>query len=367
MFLALRELKFAKLRYILIGFVMILISWLVFIISGLANGLSADNAAALLNMKADHFVIQPDSENKLNRSQIPEYKWTEIKQITDGTGATPLGQKMLSVTKVGTKNKMDVTLFAIDANQFLAPVITEGSHFNNTAKNQVVVDASLKQEGIGLGDWLQDSETNQKWKVVGFTEGHTFSHTPVVFINLKDWDDLIRANPQRKQRYYSAIALQMTPSQADELKREVREIDVITKEDALQNIPGYKEEQGSLTMMIVFLFVIASFVQAVFFYVITLQKTNQFGVLKALGANTSDLARSLIGQVILLTVTAILISVGFSYGVESILPESVPFKLDVETFLLFSGLLLVVSVLGTLLSLRRIANVDAMEAIGRAE
>ncbi|RAL24179.1 ABC transporter permease [Thermoflavimicrobium daqui] len=367
MFLALRELKFSKLRYFLIGFIMILIAWLVFIISGLANGLSSDNASALQNMKADHFVIQPDAENKLNRSQITDEQWKEIQKQTSIHASAPLGLKILSVTKMGTKDKMDITIFATDASGILAPIVVEGNQFNNTTKQEIVVDQSLKQEGIQLGDWIQDPETEQKWKVVGFTEGQTFSHSPVIFMNLKDWESLIHTNPQQKKIYYSAIALQIENNQVANLKNEVKDMDVITKDEALQNIPGYKEEQGSLNMMIAFLFVIASFVQAVFFYVITLQKTNQFGVLKAIGAKTSYLARSLIGQVILLTIVAILLSIGFTYGTQQILPASVPFKIETETFILFSGLLLVVSVLGSLLSLYRIAKVDAVEAIGRAE
>ena len=41
---------------------------------------------------------------------------------------------------------------------------------------------------------------------------------------------------------------------------------------AVQVLPGYKEEQGSLTMIQVFLVVVAAFVMAVFFYVITIAK-----------------------------------------------------------------------------------------------
>ena len=56
MFLAIRELKHSKLRYLLIGLIMVLVALLVFIISGLANGLSSDNASSIQNMKADYFV-----------------------------------------------------------------------------------------------------------------------------------------------------------------------------------------------------------------------------------------------------------------------------------------------------------------------
>ena len=53
MFLAIREFKYAKLRFIMIGLILVLISWLVFILSGLGNGLSTLSAATFKNMNAD--------------------------------------------------------------------------------------------------------------------------------------------------------------------------------------------------------------------------------------------------------------------------------------------------------------------------
>ena len=47
MFLALKELKHAKLRYTLMSIIIVLIAWLVFILSGLGNGLSTLSAATV--------------------------------------------------------------------------------------------------------------------------------------------------------------------------------------------------------------------------------------------------------------------------------------------------------------------------------
>lgn len=153
----------------------------------------------------------------------------------------------------------------------------------------------------------------------------------------------------------------------DTLASHVEGVETATLKEAMSGIPGFKEEQGSLTMMIGFLVVIAAFVQAVFFYVITLQKTNRYGIIKAIGASTSYLAQNLIGQVLLLAVVAVVISIGLTFGLSLILPASMPFELSAGVLASYSGLLVLVSVLGALLSLRRIAQVDAMEAIGRVE
>ena len=57
MFLALREIRHAKLRFALITGVIVMVSSLVFILSGLANGLSAGNTAAIDAMPIDGMAV----------------------------------------------------------------------------------------------------------------------------------------------------------------------------------------------------------------------------------------------------------------------------------------------------------------------
>ncbi|WP_195574163.1 ABC transporter permease [Paenibacillus sp. 1001270B_150601_E10] len=367
MFLALREMKHAKLRYSLIGLIMVLIAWLVLFVSGLAAGLASDNAASLQHMNATHLVLQEESDHRLTRSAMELSALDEVRKIVGEPDSAALGVRMTTLTKEGETKKTDATFFAVDANGRLAPKITEGSMITNTTETEVVADASLKEEGFRLGDTIHDQATDLKYKIVGFTEGQSFSHSPVIFMNLKAWEQVqpkhggAEAGP-----LIQAIALHTDNDTAAKIASELEGVEVITKADAMQGIPGYKEEQGSLLMMIAFLFVIAAFVLAVFFYVMTIQKMNQFGVLKAIGAKTAYLARNLIGQVLLLSLVSLVISIVLTYGVAYMLPASMPFDLSPMLTLGCSALFLVVALLGSLLSLYRVAKIDAIEAIGRA-
>lgn len=366
MFLAIRELKHSKLRYLLIGLIMILVALLVFIISGLANGLSSDNASSIQNMKADYFVMEHDSKNKLNRSIISMEKLDEIRAISDVKAAEGLGQMMITLNKIGSSEKTDATIFATNASGILAPKVIEGTSYDNKKQGEVVADRSLKEVGYKLGDSLKDDLSGKVFTIVGFTEKQSYSHTPAVYMNVKGWQEINPGLKNHRKDSISAIAVQMDSKSEENVRESLPEgVTLISKEESLQSIPGFKEEQGTLTMMIAFLFVIAAFVLAVFFYVITLQKTNQFGVLKALGANTGYLAKSIVGQVMLLAVTCIAISVALTYGVTLIMPEGMPFELSADLVIKYSVLLLAVSVLGSLLSLYRVAKIDAIEAIGR--
>jgi putative ABC transport system permease protein len=366
MFLALRELKYAKLRYFLITLIMILIGWLVLFVSGLANGLASDNASAIKTMKADYLVVQEDSDNRLNRSILSEEKLHDIHQYIDETIATPLGVQMATLTKKETFKKIDTTFFAIDANSMLSPDLVEGKMINNTTTNEIAVDQSFKNEGFEIGDHVTEQASGKDFEIVGFTKGQSYSHTPVIHMNFKEWASINTVMLSQGSKPFNAIALNANQEQAQKIDKDVSGINVISKDKALEGIPGYQQEQGSLLMMIVFLFIIAAIVLAVFFYVVTIQKINQFGVLKAIGAKSSNLAKNIIFQVLTLSGLSLVISNALTYGVSAVLPASMPFDLHPQLALICSILFLVVSVAGSLLSLYRVIKIDAIEAIGRA-
>ncbi|MFJ5624409.1 ABC transporter permease [Peribacillus loiseleuriae] len=365
MFLALREMKHAKLRYVLIGFIMVLLIWLVLFVSGLAKGLSSDNASSIQNMNADYLILQQESDYRLTRSTLSEENLRDVRKYAEEGESTPLGVQMSTITKNDASKKMDVTFFAIDVDSMLAPTIIEGKMIHQTTANEVVADRTLKQEGLKLGDEITDQASGETFKIVGFTEGHSFSHTPVVYMNFNGWST-ISHNQTLNQEVFNTIALKTSENKVKQIEKNVSNIEVISKDQALQGIPGYKEEQGSLIMMIAFLFVIAAFVLAVFFYVMTIQKMNQFGVLKAIGAKSTYLARTIIFQVIFITIVSLLISISLTLGVSFILPDSMPFDLSVQLIAGCSILFLAVSMIGALLSLYRVSKIDAIEAIGRA-
>lgn len=351
MFLALKELKQSKLRYGLIGTIMILLSFLVLIISGLANGLSHDNASSILGMKAEKFILSDDAEGKILRSQIKKEDIEKVWAEVDENNAVPMHIAMATFNRENTSTKIDIAIFASKKDSFIAPKVIEGKS-KDLEDNEVVIDESSKEKGISLGDEIRDPISKKVFKIVGFTENQMFSHTPVVHMNEKVWESI--ALPHQKQ--YNVIALNTD--------KEIKNAKVVDKTEVLQSIPGYKEEQGTLTMIIAFLLVIAALLIGVFFYVITLQKTQQLGVLKAIGTKNSYLASSLVIQAIFLSGVALIVGIGLIFGVQAILPASMPFLLTTTMIVQYAIIFIVISVLGTLISLYQVLKVDALEAIG---
>ncbi|QUL57805.1 ABC transporter permease [Paenibacillus tritici] len=371
MFLALREMRHSKARYSLIMVIMLLVSFLVLFVTGLARGLAYANISALKNMPANYFVVQSDADHTFRRSQLGETELAAVRAVAGEAKATPLGVQTSTITASGADVKADITFFAVDMTGMLAPEVTEGTGITNEVQGSAVADSKLEQSGVTIGSTIRDQASGMSWTVTGFVKDSSYSHTPVVYINPLDWQAMKQGAVQggiadsTGSAPYNVIALDVTAAQADQIAGQQQAVEVITQKQAVASVPGYAAEQNSLLMMIVFLFVIAAVVLAVFFYVITIQKTSQFGILKAMGTKMSYLAWSVVGQVMLLSVASLALGILLTLGMNMGLPDTMPFELDGQTMAMTSLLFIGMSLLGSLISVARVAKVDALEAIGR--
>jgi ABC-type antimicrobial peptide transport system permease subunit len=112
--------------------------------------------------------------------------------------------------------------------------------------------------------------------------------------------------------------------------------------------------------------IIAAGIVASFFYIITLQKTSELGVMKAIGTTTGYLSRTLTLQVLPLGLVGVIAGTAIACVVSLAIGTAVPFDVSTSRFFVFGGILLAVAMLGTLLSLLHVARVDPLDAISKA-
>lgn len=370
MYLAIREMRFAKVRYSLIAIIMLLVAFLVLFVTGLARGLGYDNAASIQNMDATHFIMEKDSNHRFTRSQLSEDVLVRAGQVAGQQNVQPLGIKMTTVMAEGTTGKLDVTFLGINPEGWLMPKVTEGAAITSEGAGQVLADRKLKDAGISLGTVLVDQASGLKWTVAGFVSHESFSHSPALILNEQDWLQLQLARSGAggtgEGQAYNAIAMKANKHLVEQLAAALPSTEIVTRSEAVSAIPGYKEEQGSLWMMIIFLFIISSFVLSVFFYVITIQKSSQFGILKAIGTRTAYLVRSVTLQVLLLSAGSLMISMLLIKAIEAVLPDGMPFLLQSSTLGYTSGAFIAMALAGSLLSVWKVTRIDALDAIGRS-
>lgn len=357
----------------MIGIITVLIAWLVFILSGLGNGLSTLSAATFKNMDANYVTFEEGSRASMSRSLLSESLAEELENQPNVSAASAMGATMGTVKNGSGSNdseKVDIAILGINPGSFLEPNVIEGKPLQANQPLEVIANDTLKKKGFKIGDTLKIEGSLEKVKIVGFVNNETYNHLPVIFTTLDKWRSIQFAAPGSDkgiEKPVNAIMLQGENIDFEKLNKSFKDTEIVTKAAAIQGMPGYQEENGTIMMMLAFLLAISAFVLGVFFYVLTLQKANQFGILKAIGASNRFLGRAIVSQVFLLSFISIGAGILLTYGTALILPDEMPFTLDPKLVVLYGLLLLVISVLSSLVSVRKITKIDPLQAIGRME
>ena len=355
MFLAINEILKEKSRFVLITVVIILVSYLVFFLTALAFGLATSYTKAIDKWDASSIILSENANNNISRSLLFEKDYKDLLS----NEVAPLGSGAATVSADGSD---DVALFGVDMSTFLAPEIKEG----RAAKegNEVVISDELEAIGVTAGSkvTLQGGET--EYTVVGIVENATFQTSPVIYMTLDTWRTAVSETSgmtgMRDNTTISALVVRGEKKEA----YSTNDINWQTIRDFTFALPGYQAQVLTFSLMIGFLIGIAAFVLAIFIYILTMQKKNIFGVLKAEGVPSGYIGRSVMVQVVILSLFGLLIGMVLAVLTGVLLGTKVPFAVNPLFFGGISGLFLVCAAVGGIASVLSVAKIDPVEAIG---
>ena len=341
--MAWKEIVKSKSRFIILGSIVFLVSLLTFMISGLANGLSQDNAALIKDMPEGTFYMAEDADETYNLSKIDEA--TEDRIMEEYQNATALSIQMGFVN--GSEDKQHSVAFVTASNSNLFPEVADG---------EIILDESLKDKGIEIGDQLTNNQLSKDFVVTGFVEQQKFSHAPVAFIHQTNYQEM-----------YRVMEMQMMFVPGENELASTKGLQGFSNKDFLNTIPSYSAEQLSLNMIVWFLVVISGMLFGIFFYMMNVQKIGLYGILKAIGMKTSKLFQMMWTQMLIITAIALALSIGLSQLFSSIAPEGMPFHLTLATTGQLAVIFFIIGFLGATLSGLQIKNVQPLQAIQQGE
>ncbi|MGG2056505.1 FtsX-like permease family protein [Lysinibacillus pakistanensis] len=341
--LAWKEMKKNKGRFLILGSIVFLVSFLTFIISGLANGLSQDNAALIKDLPQGQFYMDEDADQTYNLSKIDHSIQNEI--LSNEKNAVAFSIQMGFLNE--KDNKQQSVAFT---------TATASTLFANVKQGEVILDSSLKDKGIKVGDTLTNNQFNGKFVVKGFVEQKKYSHAPVAYINKEDYQEIYRVDEMQ---------LIFVPN--GDSSKEYAGLHSFSNREFLQTIPSYNAEQMSLNMIVWFLIVISGMLFAIFFYMMNVQKIGLYGILKAIGLKTNKLFKMIWIQMAIITVVSLILSVGLSQAFNIISPKEMPFTLTITTTIQLSIVFLIIGFIGATISGMQIKKVEPLQAIQQGE
>ncbi|MBO4209823.1 ABC transporter permease [Micromonospora echinofusca] len=359
MFVAWRDLRFARGRFALMGTVVLLMTLLVTLLSGLTAGLGRESTSAVTDLPADHlvFAVPAGQEPSFTESAVREPLWQEWARVPGVAASGPLG--ITTTRATAGQRSAALSVFGITPGSFLDPAAGQ------LADGRVVLST-------GAAEAL-DVQRGQSLTLAGYpvqvavvSGDASYSHTPVVWASLADLARLTPGPGDGTGRTATVLALRTT-GDADLAAADARlGTTTVTRSQALSAIGSYTSENGSLQLMRGMLFAISALVIGAFFTVWTIQRSADIAVLKALGATTGYLLRDALGQAVVLLVAGTALGAAIAAGLGAVAASTVPFVLDAASVLLPAAVMVVLGAVGAALSVRRITSVDPLTALGSA-
>ncbi|CAM3313392.1 putative ABC transport system permease protein [Williamsia muralis] len=359
MFVAWRDLRFAKGRFALMGTVIVLITMLVGLLSGLTAGLGKESTSAITELPADHLTFAAPTEGKsvsFTDSTVTESTWQQWAAVDGVQRAEPLG---ITTTKAEAGSRSaSISAFGVQPGSTLAP---ESDRID--ADTAILSTSAANELDAGAGDHIILG--GQRLSVAAIAGDASYSHTPVIYMDLQAWQTLSGGASDGPLR--ATVVGLSTVSDADLTAADERiGTDTVPTADAKSAVGSYSSENGSLQLMRAFLFAISALVIGAFFTVWTIQRSGDVAVLKALGASTAYLLRDALGQAVALLTVGTAIGTGLAAAVGALVSGPVPFVLDIGTVAIPALIIIVLGAAGAGLSINRITSVDPLTALGSA-
>lgn len=344
MFLALKEMKYLKGRYLLIIGVIALIFYLVFFLTGLAYGLAQANRSAIDQFGAKGVIISSLANENIPASIIDQNDLTRY----DDLNTEPLTIVLSNVYKNGEETAdmlINIAFLKVNRDSQLIPDIIEGRSL--ISDGEAVVSITLKhKEHLLLNDTIKDSVADKVYRIVGFTDNAEYNTLPAVYVDRGD-ENMVSA----------LVIMDKNPTLSN------GSLVYLTIDDVIGKLPGYQAQVLTFGLMIAFLSGISAIIIGIFMYILTIQKRSSFGIIKAQGISNIYIITSVTVQTLSVVLAGLLVGFILNEITAIFLPDRVPFAQNYMFYLFIAALTVVFALLGALFSVHAVAKIDPLEAI----
>ncbi len=362
--LATREMLRRRVQFGLISLIVGLIIFLIIMIAALGSGLMAAMSGAVRAWDADLLAYSETSNESILRSELTEDDLARVAAAPGVVRVARAGYLPVTVEDSGG-NLTDATLFGIDPEAL-------GRDAQSMGIGELLADASfLRESGLRVGDRVvvRNALRRYEFTIVGQVDQGQFLGLSTVYSSIEDWRRI--RYPGDHAAPAASIALVTTASGQRSVARHALDADpgltALSKNDAILAIGGVRQQTQVVRTIELFGFVIGALVIGMFFYVLTLQKTGQIAIFKAMGASNAYVLRQLMQQVVAVVLLGAALGVPLALATGALVPDRIPVEITGTGVALATVGVLVTGLLGSIVSGIHIASVDPMTALGQSQ
>jgi putative ABC transport system permease protein len=365
MFLAVREMRRALVRFGLLIAAIALLVFLILFQQALQDGLITSFVGAVRNQTAPVLVYSVDAQRTLQGSVISPALEQQVLGA-EGVGASARVGVGTFTVEVGD-DEVDATILGTDDQELFGPTeLSDGRRPSATG------EAVGSDGDFAVGDEVRvvpaTGAAPVTITVVGVARDVQLNVTATLFTDFLTFAAATQAaNPDATIVLPSAIAI--APSDGVSAGEVVATInatapdaEALTRADSAEKSPGVAQVRQSFQVIFLLYGLVVPLVTGLFFLIVTLQKSPSLTLLRAVGAPASVLARSLLVQVVAVTALGLVLGIALYFPVSQAQVGGLALRFDASAVVVWSVLLLVLAMLSAAVSLRKVLQIDPIEA-----
>lgn len=340
-----------------VGFIV----FLALILAALSDGLYLGSTGAFRSTPADVFVLSPGSDMELSGSAIAD---DEAGLVGGLEGVQEVG-RLSSFNTTATWNGEDLQLTLVGADQATMPSVVLEGRRPEPGTWEVLVDQQVEQRGIGVGSAISMND-GPDLEVVGVAKDAGFGFTTAWAPHDAFAQARAEVRPELASLYGTsqALGVVLANQEAVAVIQESTDLLVATPQEVIEALPAASQQKTTLDGIVYTTFAVAAIVVGLFFALVTLEKRNEYAVLKAIGLSGRSLVAAVFAQAVIASIVGFASGFGLSRLAGLIIPGDIPTLFLGRTALTLFVVTLVMGSLGAVFSFRRVVTIDPASALG---
>lgn len=367
--LAWTEIKRAKLRFGLLTGAVALLVFLIMFMQTLSGTLLQLFVGGIQNQSASVLVYGKEARRSIEGSIVTPDQVAAVAKVEGVGNASPLGENTFTARPGGTDELKDATIFGYGLGGPGAPTtLSEGRL--PTADGEAVASSNAGT-GFEVGDTVTILPGDEPIQIVGIATDAAYNVQPTLYTSFATYEALLKLqNPDAQVILPTLVAVDPAPGVdpvdlAARITAEVDGVEALDLDTAVASIPGVASITQSFGIVLALAFFVIVLVTGFFFLILTVQKIQALTLLRAVGASTGFLLRALLVQVVLVTVVGVALAAGLLTVMAAGSSADFRFEADPALILGIGGAVLVLAMLASLASVRRVAKLDPAAATQR--
>jgi len=365
MFLALREIRRTKARFILLAGAVGLLVFLILFVQALTGALIRQFIGAVDHQSGQVLVYGADARKNLEGSRVPPTTVERVAAVPGVAAAGPLGEGTFSVRIGGAAR--DATLFGYELGKPGAPTTLVDGRLPRADFEGVASDGN-SAKGFRIGAVIHLDGGAHTIRVVGIARDANFSVLPTVFTTFTTYTQArLDANPGSRVVFPSAVAATVDPGVSPETARDrinqsVPGVQALTRAQAVAESPGVASVSESIGAVVLLCFFVVIVVSGLFFLILTVQKAPALTLLRAIGVKAGALVRALVAQATIVVLGGLVIGTALAWLALDAAGNGLGARVEAGSVVETGVLVLVLSLLASLGAARRVLRIDPVRA-----